>query len=227
MAESTHRALGKLHLALAAALFAVSAAAAAQQGKGNVMELDGVSLSATLSTDRNELRVRYRIRNGRSDDVYVLSGIPARRPDRTPYVQPRGYYLAYVPPDEASVLIGIPPVPKRKLVTVRVIPLGHKLAAGATLDQDLDPIPLPLAEKSPYATEEEKRAMTTLTIRRLWLAVQFVPAGTPGIILTPVDYDQEHVSVLTRLTTDVKEIRVTLRDGEQPLRVLPNSLPSN
>jgi len=184
-----------------------------------------VKLSAEASADANAMHVRYTLQNASGQDVYVLNGqVVVDRASRTASVSTTRYSLFASGPDEATVVVGVPRLPVKKTVTQRIVPLGIKLAAGATLKQDLDPIPLPLAEESPYATLEEERDMTSVPIHRVWLAVHFVPASTPGLVIESVDYDTRYVEVRPpNPGTDVKEARVSLMQKDATLRILPTS----
>jgi len=185
--------------------------------------LSEVSLSAQHTVSTNEVRVHYTIKNGSSGDIYVLDGMQARNPStREPVVATGDYSLFLREPGEALILVGIPPLPKGKLVTVRNMPLATKVASGAIFTQDLLPIALPLTERSPYMTAEELHQLEATTVQRLALAVQFLQASAPQIEVASVPYDSAHVSVRTAQTVaDAREVKVVLEQKEMVFRVLP------
>lgn len=182
-----------------------------------------VSLSAQSTITAHEIRIKYSVSNGSGGDVYVLDGLPARRPEtRMPYVPAGAYSLFLGEPDDAIILVGVPPLPRNKLVSVRVMPLATKLPPGATLAQELAPITTPLTETSPYATDDELRNPEVVTVRRLVLAVQFVPAATEGLVVEAVDYDTRHVALhAPQLLAGVKELRFVVHQNDTTLRIVP------
>jgi hypothetical protein len=170
--------LGLLAL-IAAALIGVAAAQPGSQVERKTMErVSEVSLSAQHTVSTNEVRIHYTIKNGTSGDIYVLDGMPARNPStREPVVAVGDYSLFLREPGEALILVGIPPLPKGKLVTVRNMPLATKVASGAIFTQNLLPIALPLTERSPYMTAEELRLMEATTVQRLALVDEGAAVG--------------------------------------------------
>jgi hypothetical protein len=213
-----------LCLLIAVVRIGIAVAQPSSQSEGITMEgISAVSLTAQHAASTDEVRIRYTIKNGSAADIYVLDGMPASNSTTREAFVVAGYYSLFLRDQiEAVVLVGVPPLPKGKLVTVRKIPLATRVASGADFTQELMPIPLPLTERSPYMTAEELRRLESTTVNRLSLAVQFLSASTPKIEVASVPYDATHVAVSSpRTIDDLKEVKVMIEQKDMVFRVLP------
>jgi hypothetical protein len=209
---------------IATGTFGIAVAQPVSKVERKSMEhISDVSLSAQHSVSTNDVRIRYTIKNGSAGDIYVLNGMKSWNPGtREPVVLADDYSFFLRDRTEAVVLVGIPPLPKGRLVAVRSIPLATKVASGGSFTQDLRPIPLPLTERSPYMTVEDMERLEATKVQQMSLAVQYLPASAPEIEVASVAYDTAHVAVSTPNTIgDVKEIKVALEQGDLVFRMLP------
>jgi hypothetical protein len=192
--------------------------------KGNAMQdLSAVLLNAESRIENDALHIHYAIKNGSPTDIYVLNAFAASHPEsKQAYVATDRYTLYFQQPDQAVILIGIPPLPEDRLVAIRVMPLAVKLAAGATLSWDMPAIPLPLIEKSAYAYAADTEILRTITINSLLLHVQFISALAEGFQAQPVAYDAKYFSVRSQQTVaDAHELTAVLSYKGMVLKLLP------
>ena len=180
-----------------------------------------VTLNAECKTTPEDLRVRFSLRNNLGEDIYVLTALPKLNPETRQAIADAGAYSLFLSkPAEATVLIGVPPLPSRKLVAVRVMPLAVKLPAGGTLSHTVSPIPLPLAERSVYESAPPGSLLRRVQIERLALRVQYIKSSTPDLEVTPVSYSAEHFNVRTKKTVaDIREVQANLLTKEMSLRM--------
>ena len=182
-----------------------------------------VSLSAQLTESATELRVRYTIKNSSAEDIFVLDGMRARGAgEGETVVDTSSYSLFPSGTGDATILVGIPPLPANKLVAVRIMPVATKLAPGASLSRELKPVPMPLTQRSPYVTPEELRTPETMTVQSLVLGVQFLRASVPSLVVTALPFSATHVAVKTAQTVqDAQEVQAVLQQKQMTLRVVP------
>ena len=186
------------------------------------MDIPDVSLSAQHTASAAELRIRYTIANKSGGDIYVLDGLKLPGPNGQVIVSTSEYALVKNEAGDAEVLVGIAPLPANKLVAVRTMPVATKLAAGSSQTRELQPVPLPLTERTPYITADELQNAHVVTVQRLVLGVQFLRGSAPGLVATPLPFAPAHYDVKTPQTVqDAREVQVVLLPQAMPMRIVP------
>src|SRR5262249_53524836 len=87
----------------------------------------------------------------------------------------------------AHLLKGIPPLPTGRTVTVRIIPLGTKLAPGAQIERKFE-LELPLREQSLYYGHLKPEDYSVIKVNKVRLTVQFMPSKAEGFQADPAPY---------------------------------------
>jgi hypothetical protein len=150
--------------------------------------IEDVTLSCRPSRVANKLQFGYTIENRSAADIYALDLTPAVDPNtRTAYADPNAAYVSLLPDDRAFILKGIAPLPHDRTVTVRVMPLGTRIAPGGALERTTE-IPLPLAEHGPYDGELPLRQYEQVEVVEVVFAVQFLRSTVEGFGAVPADY---------------------------------------
>jgi len=186
------------------------------------MDIPDISLSAQHTASATELRIRYTIANKSGGDIYVLDGLKTLGANGQVVVSTSDYALVKNSAGDAEVLVGIAPLPANKLVAVRTMPVATRLAPGASQTRELQAVPLPLAERTPYITPDELQNAPIATVARLVLGVQFVRASVPGLVATPLPFAPAHYEVKTPQTAqDAQEVQAVLMQQEMTLRLAP------
>ena len=167
--------------------------------KDTPMAPSDITLSCRPSRVENSLQFDYSVANLSASDIYLLDGFP--RVDPTTHeasIDPNGAYVTALEGRAAFVLKGIPPLP-RNPVTVRIIPLGSKIAAGETLERTLV-LPMPLAEQSPYFGELPLRNYEQYDISRVIVGVQILRSTKEGFAAGQADFASGYFRVQTLKT---------------------------
>src|SRR5687767_2920135 len=111
-----------------------------------------VALKCRVELSPETLTMHYTVTNRSEADIYALDAFPmVDQASRTGYADLNGVYICERQGGMVHLLKGIPPLPP-KTVTVRIIPLGTKLAPGAQIERKFG-LELPLREKSVYYPE--------------------------------------------------------------------------
>jgi len=140
---------------------------------------------AEFSTDR--LKISYRISNHLSGQIYVLDVLPGYDAARTPVPNPDWAYVCLRDGSTAYVLRGIPPLPAGRQVTVQLIPLATRLAAGEKLERAFE-LPLPLKETSPYYLPLKPEEYQVVELRSILFGVQFLRDTVEGLRVKPAPH---------------------------------------
>lgn len=168
---------------LAAMIITISNSDAEGQTMASKPPVTDVTLDCVPSKDGNTLRFAYRVANKSAGDIYVLDVLPTGEP---PVADINHGYAAWLNNGSATIHKGIPPVPGDRMVAVRLIPLGLKLAAGAVAERRLD-IPMPFAERNPYFGDLPLKEYVQQDVAEVRFVVQFLRASVEGFGAAPSD----------------------------------------
>lgn len=147
-----------------------------------------VSLSCRPDRAGNRLVFPYTVTNHGRADVYVMDALPKVDPaTRQAMVEPNAAVVWLGGDNFAHVLKGIAPLPPGRQVTVRIIPLAAKLAAGGMLERVLE-VPLPLAETDPYHPDLPLREYVLTDIQGVVLTIEFISSTVEGFAAEPPDF---------------------------------------
>jgi hypothetical protein len=159
-----------------------------------------VALNCRFEFSPEKLTVHYTVTNQSGADIYLLDAFPAvDQTSRTGYADLKGVYICEGQGGAAHLLKGIPPLPAGKTVTVRVMPLGTKLAPGARLERKFD-LKLPLEEQSPYYGQLKPEDHSVSEINKVRLTVQYIPATAEDFQADPAHYAPAFFIVRTKHT---------------------------
>lgn len=148
-----------------------------------------LTLTCRAETRPDRLRLTYAVTSKREEEVYLLDFLPffpmsdlktkKAVPDfGRPEVRRAG-------PGKAHLNKGIPPLPRGRLVNLRIMPLGTKLPPGQTVERTFD-LPLPLREVSPYDGGDENVAYEPTKVIRLRLTLHVLSSQVEGFEAEPV-----------------------------------------
>ena len=140
-----------------------------------------------FSSDR--LKIGYRISNRGSGQIYVLDVLPGYDAARTPAPNPDWAYVCLRDGPAAYVLRGIPPLPADRQVTIQLIPLATRLAAGEKLERAFE-LPLPLKETSPYYLPLKPEQYEVIELWRMVFGVHYLPGAVEGFRVEPAPHGQ-------------------------------------
>jgi hypothetical protein len=165
-----------------------------------------VTLDCLPSKEGNTLRFVYRVANKSAADIYILDVLPTVGAGGAQVADINLGYAAWLNNGSATILKGIPPTPKMP-VTVRLIPLGFRIAPGATAERRLD-IPLPFAERNPYFGELPLKDYDQQDVGEVRFAVQFLRATVEGFGQAPSDLGENLFQVWGKHTVGQAETLV-------------------
>lgn len=149
-----------------------------------------VVLSCRLEIQPDKLKIAYSLMNRGPQEVYALNGFPARgMTARNPVPNPEGVYVCARPNNAALVLLGITPLPADKLVTVRIIPPGTRLAPGERVERIVE-LPVPLEERSLYYASLPPEQYDIVAVISLTFMVHFIRSTVPGFHAEPAPHGQ-------------------------------------
>lgn len=155
-----------------------------------------VALTCRIDKSEGKFSLKYTVKNSGKNEIYVLDSYPAYNPDtETRFAESESFYLSLREPDTAYLLRGIPPLPKDKLVTVRIIPLGTKLLPQQTIERNLE-VAIPITEQSKwyYAPLEPEQYQRT-TVNLLLLEVEFLRDSVEGFKAETVPFAKDLFNV--------------------------------
>ncbi|OAI45311.1 hypothetical protein AYO44_02600 [Planctomycetaceae bacterium SCGC AG-212-F19] len=147
-----------------------------------------LTLTCQAECLRDRVRLSYAVTSRRPEEVYILDLLPAALlgdvktralvPDFSrAELRPAG-------PAAAHLLFGIPPLPKDRLVNVRLFPLATKLEPGKTLERVVE-FSRPLREYSPYDAGNGTHRFETVWIKSLQVTVHVLSSAAEGIEVEP------------------------------------------
>lgn len=160
-----------------------------------------VILSCEINRSEEKLEVKYTVKNSSGNDIYVLDSYPSfNQETKERFAESKSFYACYKNPATVYMLKGIPPLPADKTVSMRVMPLGTKLAPQANLERTLE-IPLPLREQSDwYYSPLELDKYEKATVNRLTFDVQFIRSTVDGFKAEPASFAPELFNVRSSYT---------------------------
>ena len=149
----------------------------------------GVILTCRSEFLPDKLRMRYTVANRGSEDIYLLDVYPGGDPESKKAAGDyNSVYACLKDSDVAYLLKGIPPLPKDRLVYVRIMPLGAKLAPGKSFERVFE-VSLPLREQNRwYYATLRLEDYETVKVKTLILAVQFLRSTVEGFHAEPSPY---------------------------------------
>jgi hypothetical protein len=171
----------------------------------------------------NELTFSYVAINEGPGEVYVADAFHRVDPvTRTPSADREAVVIALQADGYALILRGLPPMPPFP-VTRRVIPLMHRLHSGERLERRV-PVPLPLAETSPYQPYGNIRDYVMRPIEGVVLALDWISAGADGFVATPAAGAEDLFTIyVANLTQDMQ--RLASRFPARGLSILQRASP--
>ena len=185
-----------------------------------------VTLECQPTRIGKQLSFMYEVTNHSSADLYVMDAVPSVDPSTRQAAADRASVVVYLMGDgHAHVLKGIAPLPTDRTVTLRIIPLAVKVAAGATLKRELR-VPLPLAEANPYFPDLPLRQYELVDIPGVLFSVEFLRSTTDGFSAEPVNFAPDLYRVSARNTVGMTE-RVSRSFPTQRLSIMkrPDTFP--
>lgn len=160
----------------------------------------GVSLSCQPGREGETLVFPYTVINNSGGDIYVLDAIPELDPESgAPRVNLNTAVVARGEDGFAHILRGIAPLPKDRSVSMRVIPLGTKVAQGGTLERRFT-INEPLHETGPYHPDLPLSRYRLRDIKGVILTVHYLAASAEGFGAGPIDYAPDMFRVFAKNT---------------------------
>lgn len=164
-----------------------------------------LKFTADLKVLPEKLEFEYSVTNPGDDDVYLLDLLPGVDPEtRKAIVNPGAAFVCCLEDGLVHVLRGIPPLPADKMVAVRVMPLGTKLAQGESVTRKFD-IALPMAEQSPYYGPLEPIMYHKLAVKTVRLTVQFLRSTVEDFDCEPSHFAPEFFRVWGKHTVGQAE----------------------
>ena len=171
------------------------------------------------------LIVTYKITNKSPADAYVLDTYPAVDQEKKKAIPDPDGVCVFAGEGAVHMLRGIPPLPADRTVTVRLIPLGTKLAAGATLERKFT-VPLPLVEQSPYYSPLNLRDYQETKVERIVLSVQVLRSSVAGFAAEAAPHGPDLFRVRSDHTvTDVETAQVQVKVPEARLLKRKDNFP--
>jgi hypothetical protein len=137
----------------------------------------------------NKLRIHYTVTNRGSTDIYLLDVYPGGDPKyRKVAANYNAVYACIKDSNEAYLLRGIAPLPSDRMVLVRIMPLGTKLAPGQSIERVFE-VPLPLREQNHcYYAPLSSEGYDSVKVKTLILAVQFLRPTIAGFNAEPAPH---------------------------------------
>jgi len=137
----------------------------------------------------DKIRMHYTVSNRGSKDIYLLDVYPGGDPESRKVVADyNSVYACLKDSNVAYLLKGIPPLPEDRLVYVRIMPLGAKLAPGKTIGRVFE-LTLPLREQNRwYYAPLRPEDYEAVKVKTLILAVQFLRSTIEGFNTEPAPH---------------------------------------
>lgn len=129
----------------------------------------------------DKLQMHYTVTNRGNKDIYLLDVYPGGDPkSRNAVADYNSVYACLKDSNVAYLLKGIPPLPADRMVLVRILPLGAKLASGQIIERVFE-VTLPLREQNRwYYAPLGPDGYDVAKIKTLILAVQFLRSTIEG-----------------------------------------------
>jgi len=168
----------------------------------------------------DKIQMHYTVTNRGSKDIYLLDVYPAGDPESRKAVGDyNSVYACLKDRNVAYLLKGIPPLPKDRLVYVRIMPLGTKLAPGQSITRVFE-VPLPLREQNHlYYAPLRPEDYEAVKVKMLILAVQFLRSTIEGFNAEPASHGLDLFRVRGKDTVSQAET-MTCEIAVQDLQML-------
>ncbi len=168
----------------------------------------------------DNLRMHYTVSNRGSKDIYLLEAYPAGAPgSKKAIADYNSVYACLKDSNVAYLLKGIPPLPEDRMVLVRIMPLGMKLAPGKSIERAFE-VPLPLREQNRwYYPPLGSEGYEGVKVKALILAVQFLKSTIEGFNAEPAPHGPDLFRVRGKNTVGQAET-VTCEIAVQDLQML-------
>ncbi len=138
----------------------------------------------------------YSLHNPGQRDVYVHDAMTSVNPEtKAASANARAMSIIHSPGGDAIIGKFVPPVPSSVRPALAVIPLAHRLAAGATIERRLE-APEPLAETSPYLPDLLLRQYEVVDIAAVVFVIGYWVSDGDGFGVTPTPYADGMFSVV-------------------------------
>jgi hypothetical protein len=136
-----------------------------------------------------KLQMHYTVTNRGSKDIYLLDVYPAGDPkSRKAVADYNSVYACLKDSNVAYLLKGIPPLPADRMVLVRIMPLGAKIAPGQSIERVFE-VTLPLREQNHwYYVPLSPEGYDGAKVKTLILAVQFLRSTIEGFNAEPAPH---------------------------------------
>ncbi len=155
----------------------------------------------------DKLRMHYTVTNRGSKDIYLLDVYPTGDPESRKAVGDySSVYVCLRDDNVAYLLKGIPPLPEDRMVLVRIMPLGAKLAPGKRIERMFE-VTLPLKEQNrwyyaPLRPEDYEAA----EVKTMILAVQFLRSTVEGFDAEPAPHGPDLFKIRGENTVNQAEM---------------------
>jgi len=166
---------------------------------------DAASAASLLLTCRpskigNLLVFPYTLENQGPTEVYAMHALPGADPV-SGEARADAATAVVIAGDDGTAILGkfAAPPPTDRYVALPVFPLARRLAAGASLDGQVE-IPIPIAETSPYFPDLSLRQYEIVEIRSILFTIGYWLAGADGLRTAPAAYAPDLFEVETRNT---------------------------
>jgi hypothetical protein len=168
----------------------------------------------------DKLRMHYTVTNRGSRDIYLLDAYPGGDPQsRKAAADYNAVYACLKDNNTACLLKGIPPLPADRMVLVRIMPLGTKLAPGQSIERVFE-VPLPLMEQNHwYYASLSPEGYDSVKVKTLILAVQFLRSTVEGFNAEPAPHGPNLFKVRSKNTAGHAET-ISCEIAVQALQVL-------
>jgi hypothetical protein len=187
-----------ISLAIWIQLYGSDAAAREEQSKISLsgkrdMSMEHIAQDIVLTCHQeffpDKLRMHYTVSNRGSTDIYLLDAYPGGAPQsRKAAADYNAVYACLKDNNTAYLLKGIPPLPADRMVSVRLMPLGAKLAPGQSIQRMFE-VPLPLREQNHwYYAPLSPEGYDSVNVKRLILGVQFLRSTVEGFNAEPAPH---------------------------------------
>ena len=168
----------------------------------------------------DKLRIHYTVTNHGSTDIYLLDVYPGGDlQSRKAAADYNAVYACLKDNNTAYLLKGIPPLPADRMVLVRIMPLGTKLAPGQSIERVFE-VPLPLREQNHwYYASLSPEGYDSVKVKTLILAVQFLRSTVEGFNAEPAPHGPNLFKVRSKDTAGQAET-MTCEIAVQDLQML-------
>jgi hypothetical protein len=167
-----------------------------------------------------KIQMHYTVTNCGSKDIYLLDVYPAGDPKSGKAVADYNSVFACLKDSNVAYLLkGIPPLPADRMVSVRIMPLGTKLAPGQSIERVFE-VTLPLREQNRwYYTPLGPEGYDGAKVKTLILAVHFLRSTIEGFNAEPAPHGPDLFRVRGKHTVGQAET-MTCEIAVQDLQML-------